>query len=170
MAANRLSGLVAKVKAFTPAGYQPQALSALFGFAIPFVGTSGLRVNSVDKKNISVSLKNKRKVQNHIGSVHAAAMALVAESATGFLVGMNVPDSKVPVIKKMEIDYVKRCSGDLSAKAWLTEEQIKLIETEPKGEVSVACEVQDSKGVSPIKTTMVWAWTPKRREHKPADT
>ena len=37
-------------------------------------------------------------VQNHIKGVHACAMALLAESATGAVFGMNVPDSAIPYV------------------------------------------------------------------------
>ena len=46
-------------------------------------------------------------MQNHIGGVHAAAMVLVAENTTGLVVGMNVPDAGVPVVKTLKVDFVK---------------------------------------------------------------
>ena len=35
-------------------------------------------------------------------------MALMAETATGFVVGMAVPDDRIPVIKSMKVEYLKR--------------------------------------------------------------
>lgn len=58
-----------------------------------------------------VTLKNRRRVQNHIGGLHACGMALAAESATGIVVGMNVPDSAIPLCKSMKINFVRRCEG-----------------------------------------------------------
>lgn len=52
------------------------------------------------------------KVQNHIGGVHACGMALAAESATGILMGMNVPDSRLPLCKSMTIDFKRRAEGE----------------------------------------------------------
>ncbi len=90
-------------------------------------------------------------------------MALLAESATGFVVGMNVPDTAVPVIKTMKIEYLKRATGGLRAEARLTEEQQRSIATEPKGDVLVQCRVTDEAGVEPIQCEMTWAWVPRKR-------
>ena len=89
-------------------------------------------------------------------------MAMIAESATGALVGLNLPNSVVPVIKHMGIDYTKRAKGDMRAEAKLTDEQINAMQTTPKGEVNVAVTITDSEGKEPIQAQMIWAWTPKR--------
>ena len=75
-------------------------------------------------------------------------MALLAESATGLLVGMNVPDRSVPVIKTLHVDYLKRCHGDLKAVARLTDEQIEQMTSIEKGEVTVEITVTDERGKS----------------------
>ena len=41
----------------------------------------------------------------------------MASAATGFAVGMNLPDDKLPLIKTMKVDYVKRSQGDMKAVA-----------------------------------------------------
>ena len=146
-----------------PENLRPGALTTIFGTAVKFAGTAGIRVRSINDHEAVLELRNRRKVQNHIGSVHAAAMALLVESATGFLVGMNVPDSRVPVIKTLQVDYLKRASGNLRAVATLTREQVEQIRREEKGEVEVAVTLTDAKGVVPVACRIVWAWTPKVR-------
>lgn len=94
-------------------------------------------------------MKNRRRVQNHIHGVHAAAMALLAESSTGAVLRMNVPDTSLPLLKSMHIDYVKRATGALRAVAMLTDEQRALLTTEPRGEITVAVTVTDEAGVNP---------------------
>ena len=156
---NRIVGKLGQV-----AGpFQSQALSFALGRTVKFVGTAGLVVEELTPERAVVVVRNRKKVQNHIGSVHACAMALVAETATGFVVGMNLPDEAVPVIKTIKIDYVKRAQGDMRAVATLMEDQRQRIMSEPKGDVLVACSVTDEAGVEPIECNMTWAWTPKRR-------
>ena len=139
------------------------AMSKAFGNVIKYAGHSGIRFETLTQSQCVVSIRNKKKVQNHIGGVHAAAMALLAETATGFVFGMNVPDDKLPVIKKMDIDYVKRSTGDMRAVASLTQEQIDLIQSTEKGEVTVPVTITDEANVEPIKASMTWAWTAKKR-------
>lgn len=159
---NRLNRVVGKLGEVS-GPLQSQALSFVLGRTVKFVGTAGLVVEELTPERAVVVVKNRKKVQNHIGSVHACAMALVAETATGFVVGMNLPDAAVPVIKTIKIDYVKRAKGDMRAVATLSEDQRRRIMSEPKGDVLVACEVTDENGIEPILCEMTWAWTPKRR-------
>lgn len=119
--------------------------------------------NRFEIGNVS-SKKNYKKAQNHIGSVHAAAMALLAESSTGFVVGVNLPGDKLPLIKEMNFKYVKRAQGDMHAVAHLTDEQIALMQTQEKGEVTVAVKVTDAQGIEPVLCEMIWAWVPKSRK------
>lgn len=146
-----------------PAAARPKAFSVVFGAAVKFFGTASLKFEQLSNERTVVFIKNRRKVQNHIGGVHAVAMALIAESATGSLVGLNLGAESVPVIKTMTVNYLKRAKGDMRAEAWLTAEQIEQIKTTPKGEVNVACKVTDAEGKEPITVEMIWAWTPVRR-------
>lgn len=160
--ANRLSKTAAKLQNL-PEFMRSFAMSKAFGSVIKYAGHSGVRFEKLSHNECIVSLKNKKKVQNHIGGIHAAAMALLTETATGFVFGMNVPDSKLPLIKKMNIDYVKRSTGDMRALATLTDEQIKKIQTEEKGEVVVSVVITDEANAEPINAEMTWAWTAKKR-------
>lgn len=162
MPRNRLSYAVAVIDKL-PSALQPPALSLLFGSQVKFAGTAKVRVHTLTHSRAVLSIANRRKVQNHIQGVHAAAMALLAESATGFLVGMNVPDDKLPLIKSLKVDYLKRATGALNAVATLTTEQIKAIQNEEKGEVLVAVTVTDESGIEPIRCEMLWAWVSKKR-------
>jgi acyl-coenzyme A thioesterase PaaI-like protein len=108
-----------------------------------------------------VRIANKKPVQNHIGGVHAAAMTLLAETATGMLVGMNVRDDCLPLCKGLRVRFRKRSSGGLVAVATLSNEQRDVLQTEPKGEVNVTVTVTDDAGEQPIECEFVWAWIPK---------
>ncbi|MEL0027259.1 MAG: DUF4442 domain-containing protein [Perlucidibaca sp.] len=146
-----------------PAGLRARAMSLIFGNVVPFVGTSGLLYEEITSERVVVSVRNRRRVQNHIKSVHAAAMALLAETASGFVVGVNLPDDKLPLIKTLHVDYVRRSSGDLRAVATLTADDIARIRNEPKGEVLVPVTLTDASGEEPVKCQMVWAWTSKKK-------
>jgi acyl-coenzyme A thioesterase PaaI-like protein len=155
---NRIIGLIYKL----PASWRTPALSWLFGAQVKLAGTAGIRVEEMTRSRATLRIANRRKVQNHIKGVHAAAMALLAESATGFLVGMNVPDSKLLLIKTLKVEYRKRVVGGLTAVASLTAEQIAAIEQHDKGEVWVAVTVTDESGSEPIVCAMLWAWLSKK--------
>jgi acyl-coenzyme A thioesterase PaaI-like protein len=159
---NNLTRVISKF-AFLPPALRATVVSGIFGRVVPFVGTSGLRYEELTPERVVVSIRNRRPVQNHIKGVHAAAMALLAETATGFAVGMNLPDDKLPLIKSLKVDYLKRTQGDMRAVATLTPEQVELIRSTPRGEVLVPVMVTDESGEEPVRCEMLWAWVSKQR-------
>ncbi|WP_100642731.1 DUF4442 domain-containing protein [Alteromonas facilis] len=161
-AVNPLRNFVLKVNQY-PTWLSSRLMTWMFRFKVKLTGTVGIEILETDLKRVVFRQKNRKKVQNHIGSVHAAGMALLAESATGFIVGTNLPGDKLPLIKNMNLSYVKRATGDMQAVAELTDEQIQQLKTEDKGEVTVKVMVTDAMGIEPVLCEMVWAWVPKNK-------
>ena len=162
-AQNQMSRIAARCNGCPPA-LRRLVLSRLFARIVPFLGTAGLVFEEVTGEKVVVSARNRRKIQNHIKGVHATAMALLAETASGFVVGMNMPDDKLMLLKSLHVDYLKRSQGDMKATATLTPEQIALFYSEEKGEVDVSVIVTDESGEAPIRCQMLWAWVPKKRK------
>jgi acyl-coenzyme A thioesterase PaaI-like protein len=88
--------------------------------AVPFTGTAKVNFVHMSPERVDVHLANDRAVQNHIGSVHASAMNLLAETASGMVVGMNVRDDCLPLAKSFTMDFRKRSTGALKAVATLS--------------------------------------------------
>ena len=160
---NRLIRSLAKLEAF-PKGLQRPMRNWVIGRTVPFTGTAGIDYEKMSREEVILNLRNRKKVQNHISQVHAAATALLAETATGMVVGMNLPDDKLPLLKSMQIRYTKRSTGTQRAVARLTEAQIQHIHDTDKGDVSVPVSIQDETGTEVVETEMVWAWIPKKRK------
>ena len=162
-----LSRVVSRVNR-SPEQVRSRALTLLFGRAVRFAGIAGVRVESLTESCAVLSMRNRKRVQNHLGSIHGAAMGLLVESASGLVVGMNVPDSRVVGIKTLHLDYVKRASGDVRAIASLNSEQMAILRNTERGELAVQVEVLDEKGLAPVRCQVIWAWNPKVR-HRRAD-
>ncbi|WP_448212646.1 DUF4442 domain-containing protein [Colwellia sp. MEBiC06753] len=138
-------------------------LTKMFCGLVKYAGTSRVKLHKVTHTEVELSLANIKRVQNHIGGVHAIAASLLAESATGIVFGMNVPDSHLPLLKSMTVNFNRRMQGGLTAKASLTEAQIEQINTQEKGSFLVPVVITDESGQEPIEVMMDWAWTPKKR-------
>lgn len=159
-ASNPLRNFVMKVNQY-PQWLSSRLITWMFRFKVKLAGTAGVDIVGTDLKQVTFKQKNRKKVQNHIGSVHAAGMALLAESATGFIVGVNLPGDKLPLIKNMNLNYVKRATGDMQAVASLSDQQILQLQTQDKGEMTVKVTVTDAMDIEPVVAEMVWAWVPK---------
>ncbi|CAB1218037.1 DUF4442 domain-containing protein [Acinetobacter bouvetii] len=157
---NRLSKLV-KATSKLPKGIRSTLWSKAFGRIVPMVGSAHLRYLEVSHSKVVVKIENHRAMQNHIGQVHACAMALIAETATGFVTGMNVPDSCIVLIKSFKVDFKKPTKGAMIATATLSDEQQKLMQSTEKGETLVKVQVTDESGEEPIQCEMLWAWVDK---------
>lgn len=157
---NRLSKLV-KATSKLPKGIRSTLWSKAFGRVVPMVGSANIRYLEVSHAKVVVKIENHRAMQNHIGQVHACAMALIAETATGFVTGMNVPDSCIMLIKSLKIDFKRPSQGAMTATATLTDDQQKLMQSTEKGETLVSVRVTDESGEEPIQCEMLWAWVSK---------
>lgn len=157
---NRLQRTLAKLDGL-PAPLRGAARNFALRRAVPFTGTAGLDFVALTPERSEIRVANQRRVQNHIKGVHAAAMALVAETATGMVVGMNVRDDCLPLCKSLQVNFKKRATGGLTATAHLTAAQRASMASDTKGEVTVAVTVTDEAGIEPIECEFVWAWVPK---------
>ena len=160
---NRLYSIV-KTTSKLPKSIRSTLWSKAFGRIVPMVGTANIRYLEVDQDHVTVRIENTRNVQNHIQGVHAAAMALLAETATGFLTGLHVPDNRILLIKSLHVDYLKVAQGGLTATATLSAEQQSFIADNDKGELLIPVTVIDDAGNAPIQCQMLWAWLPKRKK------
>ena len=146
-----------------PAFARPWFRSVVLRRAVPFTGTAGLDFIEMGTGRVEIGIRNEKKVQNHIGGVHASAMNLLAETATGMVVGMNVRDDCLPLAKELSMAFKKRATGGLKAVATLTAEQRAAMLASHKGEVQVKVTVTDEAGVEPVECVFTWAWVPSSR-------
>ncbi len=165
MSTNRLQKALSALEKF-PKFMHPWLRDLAIGRTIPFVKTARLSITQLDQDGCRINLHNRKRVQNHIGGVHAAATALLAETATGLALGWYLADDKLPLLKQMKIDYVKRAEGNLRAHAALTPDMIGCLQNDERGSVVVPVMVTDSVGNAPVICTMEWAFIPRQRAVK----
>jgi len=158
---NRLSQRIEKA-GFLPARIRKLVITRAFGGQVRFARTAGIKFDQLEPGRAVVFLSDARKVQNHIRTVHAAAMALLAESATGAVFAMDVPGTHIPLLKAMQVTYTKQAKGGLRAIATLSETTRERMHNEERGEVDVPVSVSDVSGDEPLQAQLTWAWVPRK--------
>ena len=142
------------------------ASNALKTFAlrrtVPFLGTAGVRFVSVEPGLASLALDSRRRVHNHIQGMHAAAAALLAEATSGLVLSYHLPDDRLPLLVRSEVEYLSRMKGGLVARATLDEETAMRIENEERSQATFHVEIEDEAGTTPLEAAMTWAWRPRR--------
>jgi len=158
---NKLQRIVRRINRL-PTPIRPWVLTRAFGHTIPFTATAGVRILDLSSSQAVLQLPNRRRARNHIGSVHAAAAALLAESASGIVLAMHVPDHCLPLLKSMQVEYTRRAQGALTARATLDSASRARIREQPQGELDVPVTMHDESGQTPMQARMLWAWVPRR--------
>jgi acyl-coenzyme A thioesterase PaaI-like protein len=159
---NRFSKQLLKINKF-PTFTHGWLRNYAIGKTIKMVGSCGLKFEKLNKNEVIVYLPNKTKVQNHIGQIHAAATTLLAETATGIVLGLSLPDDKLPLIKNLSVKFIKRSQGMQKAIAVLTDTQIEKIKQEAKGDIVIEVKVTDETNEEVILADMNWAWITKKK-------
>jgi uncharacterized protein (TIGR00369 family) len=154
---------------FTPCpdDLRPEGLTQAIGDAIPFVDTAGLRIHTYTQKEVTVQLEATRRVANHIGTIHAAALALLAETASGLVVALNISDESVPVVRTLNVDFQRPASASIAATATLDADTRLRLQERPIGRIDVPVDLMMS-GVAVVQAHAQWAWLPAERLDLPA--
>ncbi|SDE26410.1 Acyl-coenzyme A thioesterase PaaI, contains HGG motif [Paracidovorax valerianellae] len=149
-----------------PKFLRPWVRNLVLRRAVPFTRTARVEFIEMSPNRVEVRLPNEHRVQNHIGGIHASAMNLLAETATGMAIGLNVRDDCLPLAKNLKMVFRQRATGAMRAVAVLTDAQREALRDTDKGEMQVQVTVTDEAGIEPVECEFTWAWVPSSRPAK----
>lgn len=91
--------------------------SRVFSRMAPYFSTIGANFIELRPNYCALSLRKRRKVQNHIGTVHVIAICNGLEMAMGALAEATVPPELRWIPKGMEVRYPAKADTDLKIEA-----------------------------------------------------
>jgi acyl-coenzyme A thioesterase PaaI-like protein len=137
--------------------------SRLICWRAPYFGSIGPRVEVLESGRCVVRIAHRRRVQNHIGTVHAIALCNMAEMAGGLATDATIPASMRWIPKGMSVRYLKKANGTMTATAL-----VPLIDDPAAGQdLHAIVEVRDSHGEVVFDADITMWVSPAQREKAP---
>lgn len=123
----------------------------------PYFASIAPRIDALEAGRCVVSFAHRRRVTNHIGTVHAIALCNAAELAAGLATEVGIARSMRWIPKGMQVEYLHKAVGHMTATARVAS---ALGEGEAR-EVPVEVEVTDPRG-TPVFRATVAMWVSPR--------
>lgn len=125
----------------------------------PYFSTIAPHFVSLEPGRCEVRIRDRRRVHNHIGTVHAIALCNLAELAAGVMTDASLPASMRWIPKGMTVEYLKKAKGTLHGVA--TPDQ-PLVESDRGYDLPVSVVVTDGAGEAVFRARIDMRVSPKR--------
>ena len=129
--------------------------SLFLGRMTPYSGTIGARVAELEPGWCRVTLRDRRRVRNHLSSIHAMALANLAEMASGLAVLVGLPPGIQGIVTGFSISYKKKARGLLTAEC-----RVSGLNVTSEQEYEAPVTVTDARGDVVAAATARWRLRP----------
>jgi acyl-coenzyme A thioesterase PaaI-like protein len=137
------------------------ALNKVLAIGIPFNAPHGFKIKEMSEDNILITLPNRKLNHNHLGGVHACAMATVGEFCAGMslLKSFGISQYRL-ILSDLHVKYTYQGRSDLegtcSPKQIDKESVKKILEAEGKHLQKLETFIRDKNGKDVAIVTTTW--------------
>lgn len=144
----------------------PRALDRLMRMALPFNRPHRIGIASVGTDQLEVSLPHRRSNCNHLGGMHACAMATALEFCSGasVLLEVGMRDYRI-IMSRLEVDYLDKPKGDCVVRAQRNTPEVRelsgVLEKEGVARLALVSSLYDARGEHCAQARVHWhlkAW------------
>ncbi len=88
--------------------------SRAFALRAPYFGSVRPRFTVIEPNHAELVIRDRRRVHNHIGTVHAIALCNGLEAAMGALAEASIPKGRRWIPQGMEVTYPAKANSDIT--------------------------------------------------------
>lgn len=115
--------------------------SRLLGRMVPYTGSIRPDVRELRDGGAVIALHDRRAVRNHLRSLHALALANLAEVTTGLPLAYGVQPGGRAILVSLTVDFVRKARGTVTASSSFTPP-----DPSREGEIEIPVEIRDAAG------------------------
>ncbi len=131
----------------------------LLGFYVPYSGSITPEILELEEGYAKVLMRDRRRLRNHLSSLHAAALMNFAELTSGLAFISGLGSDMQGIVTHFEMDYLKKGRGDLTAEC---KSQSVGIKEEKQCEVEAI--IRDHKNDIVARGRATWLIRPKKHD------
>ena len=128
--------------------------SRLLGRMVPYTGSLGARLVELEPGRAVATLSDRKRVRNHLGSIHAVALVNLGEMTTGLAVLSALPASIRGIVTGLSAVYLHKARGPLTASADVR--ALGLDQVAETTEVQAVAEIRNGDGQVVARVTAIW--------------
>jgi len=132
--------------------------SRLVGRAAPYTGSIGATVVELGVGYAETRMDDRRRLRNHLGSVHAIALANLAELTGNIALSYSLPEDARFIVAGMSLEYIKKARGTITGLC-----ECPVPTTSERHELEIPVSLIDPNGDEVVRAKLRSLVGPKKR-------